>query len=55
MTDREKETALVFAAALMMQEVVYSTVLDKAAKDKLRENALILKNMADEIRSGKDG
>jgi hypothetical protein len=46
----ERETALVFAAALLMQDVVYNKALDRPARDKIRSAALTLKEMADEIK-----
>ena len=49
-TPIERETALIFAAALLMQDVVYNKELDRPARDKIRATALILKNMADEVR-----
>ena len=49
-TPRERETALVFAAALLMQDVVHNKALDRPARDKIREAALTLKEMADEIK-----
>ena len=49
-TPIERETALIFAAALLMQDVVYNKALDRPARDKIREAALILKEMADEVR-----
>jgi Zn-dependent peptidase ImmA (M78 family) len=49
-TPRESETALVFAAALLMQDVVYNKALDRPARDKIRSAALTLKEMADEIK-----
>ena len=48
-TPIERETALIFAAALLMQDVVYNKALDRPARDKIREAALTLKEMADEI------
>ena len=48
-TPIERETALIFAAALLMQDVVYSKALDRPARAKIREAALTLKEMADEI------
>ena len=48
-TPIERETALIFAAALLMQDVVYNKALDRPARDKIRATALILKEMADEI------
>ena len=47
-TPIERETALIFAAALLMQDVIYMA-LDLPARDKIREAALTLKEMADEI------
>ena len=49
-TPLERETALIFAAALLMQDVVYNKALDRPARDKIRATALILKEMADEVR-----
>ena len=49
-TPIERETALIFAAALLMQDVVYNKELDRPARDKIRATALILKEMADEVR-----
>ena len=49
-TPIERETALIFAAALLMQDVVYNKALNRPARDKIREAALILKEMADEVR-----
>ena len=48
-TPIERETALIFAAALLMQDVVHNKALDRPARDKIREAALTLKEMADEI------
>ena len=48
-TPRERETALVFAATLLMQDVVHNKALDRPARDKIRDTALTLKEMADEI------
>ena len=48
-TPIERETALIFAAALLMQDVVYNKELDRPARDKIRATALILKEMADEV------
>ena len=45
----EREYALIFAAALLMQDVVHNKALDRPARDKIREAALTLKEMADEI------
>lgn len=39
-----------FAAALLMQDVVHNKALDRPARDKIREAALTLKEMADEIK-----
>ena len=49
-TPREREAALIFAAAVLMQDVVYNKALDKPARDKMRNIALTLKEMADEVR-----
>ena len=49
-TPIERETALIFAAALLMQDVVHNKALDRPARDKIREAALTLKEMADEIK-----
>ena len=49
-TPIERESALIFAAALLMQDVVYNKELDRPARDKIRATALILKEMADEVR-----
>ena len=49
-TPRERETALIFAAALLMQDVVYNKALDRPARAKIREAVLTLKEMADEIK-----
>ena len=48
-TPLERETALIFAAAMLMQDVVHNKALDRPARDKIREAALTLKEMADEI------
>ena len=48
-TPIERETALIFAAALLMQDVVHNKALDRPARGKIREAALTLKEMADEI------
>ena len=48
-TPVERETALIFAAAILMQDVVHNKALDCPARDKIREAALTLKEMADEI------
>ena len=39
-TPLERETALIFAAALLMQDVVHNKALDRPARDKIREAAL---------------
>ena len=39
-TPIERETALIFAAALLMQAVENIKVLDRPARDKIREAAL---------------
>ena len=49
-TPIERETALIFAAAMLMQDVVHNKALDRPARDKIREAALTLKEMADEVR-----
>ena len=49
-TPIERETALIFAAAMLMQDVVHNKALDRPARDKIREAALTLKEMADEIK-----
>ena len=36
-TPIERETALIFAAALLMQDVVHNKALDRPARDKIRE------------------
>ena len=48
-TPIERETALIFAAAMLMQDVVHNKALDRFAKDKIRDTALTLKEMADEM------
>lgn len=45
--DKETETALIFAAAIIMQEVCGNPNLSKAQRDKMRKYALILKGLAD--------
>ena len=52
-TPIERETALIFAAAMLMQDVVHNKALDRPARDKIREAALTLKEMADEIEEGR--
>ena len=62
-TPIERETALIFAAALLngvqqrhvMQDVVHNKALDRPARDKIREAALTLKEMADEIEEATHG
>ena len=49
-TPRERETALIFAATLLMQDVVHNKALDRPARGKIRETVLTLKEMADEIK-----
>ena len=39
-TPRERETALIFAAAMLMQDVVHNKALDRPARDEIREAAL---------------
>ena len=45
--NKEKETALVFAAAMIMQEVVYNELLTDEDRGKMRKYALSLKDMAE--------
>ena len=47
MMDKETETALVFAATIIMQQVCSNQRLSKAQRDKMRKYALILKGLAD--------
>ena len=45
--DKETETALIFAATIIMQQVCSNQRLSKAQRDKMRRYALILKGLAD--------
>ena len=45
--DKETETALIFAATVIMQQVCSNQRLSKAQRDKMRRYALILKGLAD--------
>ena len=45
--DKETETALIFAATIIMQEVCENPNLSRAQCDKMRKYALILKGLAD--------
>ena len=45
--DKETETALIFAATIIMQQVCDNPKLSRRQRDKMRRYALILKDLAD--------